>query len=83
MLVLCDIKVLYDPYSNLIVGYEKPVTFVNILFVTVVSEMQVILLLEWELLKFTACCTSYKASVWINETYKYHTIINVFMYNEY
>ena len=38
-----------------------PETFVITLFVKVVSEIQVILWLEWKPHKFTPCCTNYEA----------------------
>ena len=41
-------------------------------FVKVVSEIQVILWLEWKPHKLTPCCTNYEARVGC----KYHTIIN-------
>ena len=40
-----------------------PETFVITLFVKVVSEIQVILWLEWKIHKFTPCCTNYEACV--------------------
>ena len=44
-------------------GQWLPATFVITLFVKVVSEIQVILWLEWKIHKFTPCCTNYEECV--------------------
>ena len=73
--MLCD---LYSNIFALTTELWLPETSVITLFVKVVSEIQVILWLEWKIHKFTPYCTNYEACVGFMR-HKYYAIMNAIM----